>query len=373
MAATARGLLAMMGLAALLLASRLAEAQTLPAPDDTVLPPPRSNTPPPPPPPPAATSLGPPTAIAPPSPFPAPPPPGAPPQPPDARNPIYQPTDPGPNGWGPYEAPSPSPTFFGFHEVDILKPHLKGGLVNDVTLPNGITTTVQPPTTQPAWTGAPGFEVGWTLPNTLGYFAFDYRGFATQGHQNALGLDRTEYALRTRLDLNQFAFDYGLAPYSFFPRWDFSGRIGIGMADVFFDNRAQNAFLTQYASNNYLGAGPHVRLDVRRHIGLLPGLDYFGRADLTVLVGQIHQNYVEADVNPDGNTTQGSDFLRKTQTVPVFSLQTGLSYAPPSLKRWRFTVGYAYEEWWFVGQIDGQPPRGQFTTNGVILRAEANF
>lgn len=232
---------------------------------------------------------------------------------------------------------------------------------------------VQPPTTQPGWTGAPYFEFGWTLPNSLGYFALNYRLIADQGHLNVLGLEDTAYALRTRLTLNQGNFDYGIVPYAFMPRWDVSGRFGIGLADVFFDNRAQNAFLTQYASNNFLGAGPHVRIEVRRHVGLLPGLDLFGRSDLNVLVGQIHQNYVQANVNPDGSTTQASDFLRKTQTVPALTLQAGLSYRPPSFDRWRFTAGYQFEEWWFVGQIDGLSPRGQFYTNGVFLRGEMNF
>ncbi|HEY7312575.1 MAG TPA: hypothetical protein VH643_24640 [Gemmataceae bacterium] len=373
MAATARTLLTVTVLAtALLSAARPLRAQSSLSTADVLLPPPRSDSPAPPPPP--ATTLGAPAPLSNSAPFPAPPPaPPVPPGPPDASNPIYQPNDPGPNGWGPYEGPSAPATFFALHEVDILKPHLKSALTNNVPFPDGRQAQVQPPTTQLGWTGAPLFEFGWTLPNSLGYFAANYRLITDQANQNAPGLDGTEYALRTRLTVNQFNFDYGIVPYAFMPRWDVSGRFGIGLADVFFDNRAQNAFLTQYASNNFLGAGPHIRADVRRHVGLLPGLDLFGRADLTVLVGQIHQNYVEADVNRDGSTTQASDFLRKTQTVPVFTLQSGISYRPPSFDRWRFTVGYQFEEWFFVGQIDGNVQRGQFYTNGVFLRGEANF
>jgi hypothetical protein len=368
MAAVARKLLIGTVLATMLATVHPAEAQSLPSTGNTLLPPPPGEAPAPSPPPSSPPSLGPPTAITNPAPIPPPPP-----QPPDASNPIYQPNDPGPNGWGPYGEPSLPDRFFAFHEVDIVKPHIKAALTNPVTFPDGSVSQVQPPTTQVGWTGVPVFELGWAMPNSLGFFALNYRGFADQAHTEALGLDGTTYALRTRLDLNQLAFDYGLAPYSFAPRWDVSARIGIGLADVFFDNRAQNAVLTQYASNNYLGAGPHVRFDVRRHIGLLPGLDLYGRGDLLVLVGQIHQNYVQADVNPDGTTTQATDFLRKTQTVPAFTIQTGLSYSPPSQNRWRFTAGYVYEEWWFVGQIDGNVQRGQFNTNGIFLRGEVNF
>jgi len=334
---------------------------------DAVLPPPRMEAPPPPAPAqPTAPIVGPPTVAPNPSPF-------LPATPRDAADPLYQPRDPGPDGWGPYGPFSQMPTIFANVEVDILKPHLKSALSNAVTFSDGTQTTVRPPTTQVGWTAAPKFEVGWYLPNSLGLFALNYRGFVSNGNQDATSLDGIPFALRTRLDLNQVAFDYGSLPYSFAPRWDVSSRIGIALADVFFDNRAVSAAQTLYASNNYYGAGPHVRGDLRRHIGFLPGLDLYGRADLMVLVGQIHQRFLENDVNPDGTVREGTFVQRKTQTVPVFTLQAGLSYIPPSLSNWRFTLGYMYEEWWFVGQVDQLDSRGQFNTNGVFLRANVTF
>ncbi len=105
----------------------------------------------------------------------------------------------------------------------------------------------------------------------------------------------------------------------------------------------------------------------------MPGLSLFGQPDLMVLVGQIHQRYNEEDINPAGGSMQGSFIQRKTQTVPVFTLRTGLAYTPPNLCNWRFLLGYEFEEWWFVGQVDMLPPRGQFSTNGVFLRALVTF
>ncbi len=142
---------------------------------------------------------------------------------------------------------------------------------------------------------------------------------------------------------------------------------------MFFDNQAVSALQTLYASNTFYGAGPHVRMDLRRHVGLLPGLDLFGRADLTVLVGQIHQRFREVDGDPSISTTEGTFVQRKTQTVPVFNLQAGLSYTPPRLSNWLFTAGYEFEEWWFVGQVDGLDSRGQFSTNGIFMRANVTF
>ncbi len=358
MTVDARKLLLMTVLAtAALVAARPAWGQELPPPE-TVLPPPRSAEPPP---------TGPVQPAQAPAPFPASAPP------PDSADPLYQPRDPGPDGWGPYGPPSLPPLFFANVEVDILKPHLKAALSNAVFFNDGTETTVRPPTTQIGWTAAPRFEVGHYLPNSLGLFALYYRGFVDDATQNATALDGTPFALRTRFTLNQAGLDYGSLPYSFAPRWDVTARIGVAWADVFFDNRAQSKAQTLYASNNYNGAGPHIRGQFRRHMGLLPGLSLFGRADLFVFEGQIRQRFTEVDVNPDGSQRVGYFAQPKTQTVPVFNLQVGLSYTPQRWSNWQFTAGYQFEEWWFVGQVDLLDSRGQFRTNGIFLRAFVNF
>ena len=201
----------------------------------------------------------------------------------------------------------------------------------------------------------------------------ELRGFADDGRQTVASQEGIPFALRTRLDLNQVVLDYGTVPYSYAPRWFVSGRIGMAAADVFFDNQAMNAVQTLYASNNFLGAGPHVRMDLWREFNLVPGLSAFAQPDLMVLVGQIHQRYQQTDLAAHGPALSGNFEQRKTQTVPAFTFRTGLSYKPSNLSRWRFMVGYEFEEWWFVGQVDMAPSRGQFSTNGVFLRVFASF
>jgi hypothetical protein len=263
-------------------------------------------------------------------------------------------------------------TFFGDHELDIMKPHLKAALIGPAIFPGGAMTSVHPPTATLNWAAAPRWEIGWFLPPSLGYFAFTYRGFADDGRATVSALDGIPYALRTRLDLNQIAFDWGTVPYSFAPRWFVSGRLGMAAANVYFDNVAVSSPQTLDASNDFWGAGPHVRLDVWREFNLLPGLALFAQPDLMVLVGRVQQHYRESDTF-FGSTVAGSSFQRKTQTVPVFTLRTGLSYTPSSLSHWRFMVGYEYENWWSVGKIPQQPSQGEFYTNGVFLRAIATF
>jgi hypothetical protein len=263
-------------------------------------------------------------------------------------------------------------TFFADKEIDIAKPHLNAALIGPAFFPGGAVTSVHPPTASLNWVGIARIEIGWFLPPSLGYFAFTYRGFAVDGRDIVSALDGIPYALRTRLDLNQIAFDWGTAPFSFGPRWFMSGRIGMAAADVYFDNVAVSTPQTLDASNDFWGAGPHLRLDVWREFNLLPGLALFTQPDLMVLVGRIQQHYRESDTFL-GSTIAGSYFQRRTQTVPVFTLRAGLSYTPASLNHWRFMVGYEFEDWWSVGRIPGQPSRGEFYTNGVFLRAIATF
>jgi hypothetical protein len=263
-------------------------------------------------------------------------------------------------------------TFFADKEIDIMKPHLKAALIGPADFPGGAMDSVHPPTATLNWAGAARIEVGWFLPPSLGYFAVTYRGFADDGRQTVTALDGVPYALRTRLDLNQIAFDYGTAPYSFAPRWFVGGRLGMAAANVYFDNVAVSKPQTLDASNNFYGAGPHLRLDVWREFNLLPGLALFAQPDLMVLVGRVQQHFRESDTF-FGTTIAGSSFQRRTQTVPVFTLRAGLSYTPQELSHWRFMVGYEFEDWWSVGQVPEQPSRGQFYSNGIFLRAIATF
>jgi hypothetical protein len=332
-----------------LLSPNLAGAQQPNNSTDTVLPPPRGDEPAPP---------GPPATLPNPGPF-APPP----------APPVANPWD----GWlFLTDWPAWPKNFFGDIEIDVLKPHLQAALIGSVPLSNGIVDSVHPPTAQVGWTAALRKEIGWFLPGNLGYFAFSYRGFADDGRQIVTALDGMPFALRSRLDVNQIAFDFGTLPYSFAPRWFLSGRLGMAAANVFFDNQANNARQGLDASSDFFGAGPHLRADVWREFNLLPGLALFFQPDLMVLVGRIQQHYRESEVL-DGSTVGGSFFLRRTQTVPVLTLRTGLSYTPANLSQCRFMIGYEFEDWWDVGRVPQEASRGQFYTNGVFLRALVSY
>lgn len=306
---------------------------------------------------PAATPLpGPPPALgAPvPAPFPAPPPPPPP--------PIDHPFPPA----GGSLAPPDSGAFFDV-ELDFLKPHLKNQLSGTVTFPGGSTDTFQTPAVSLPWTVAPRFEVGYNFGDDFGSLSAAYRFLVSQGNGTVTDA-RGTFDVRSRLSLDQFDFDYTSGRFSPAPFLDLKYRIGARLADVYFDDRADDGVLLQKASNNFLGAGPHFGLDADRRIGLVPGLALFGRADGAILIGEIQQRFSEG---LDGTTFFGDDERRRTETVPTLTFQAGLSYTPPRMDFIHFTAGYQFEQWWNIGQLGAS--RGELTDQGFFLRGELDY
>src|SRR5206468_1398191 len=145
-------------------------------------------------------------------------------------------------------------------ELQLIRPVLKNRLSSDAPLLTGAPLRV--PSADLDWTVSPRFEVGYRLPDSAGYFALGYRFLVSEGNDTRTfdGFPGVPFAVRTRLDVNEVDFDYGTSPYSPMPRYDLSWRIGVRLADVFFDSRAAAPFLTQQASNDFFGGGPHARL-----------------------------------------------------------------------------------------------------------------
>src|SRR5262245_21594507 len=250
--------------------------------------------------------------------------------------PPPRPPDPGPAGWGPYGPPSPQDSLFVIGELTILKPALKNRITNDTPLANGNRLRV--PSVPLDTTVSPLLELGYRLPDCAGQFSVGYRFFSAEGNGQGV-LDGMPAPIRTRADLHFIDFDYGTAPLEVAPRWDLSWRLGARLADVFFDSRLGSDGNLMQASNTLFGGGAHGRVDIERRIVPAPGLALFGRLDGAVVVGQIKQRFRQDVTGPDGVLVSASNFMRKTQAVPILNLQAGLSYAPPFCNNLKFTTG----------------------------------
>lgn len=293
-----------------------------------------------------------------------PPPVMTPPPPP----PVYR--DPLPTHDALLDPPSAPPGWFGAVELGILKPHVKNRLIADVSFGDAGIDTVHLPGASLDWVVAPHFELGYRLADGFGELLLSYRYLTSEGHADVVNFDTLgDGVLRSRLDLNVFDFDYASREIALGARWDMKWRVGVRLADVFFDSRAVGQFLGQRTSNHFIGAGPHAGLDLRYHFSL-PGLALFARLEGALPIGRIHQGFEETFVFDDGSASGSATSQGGTQAVPTLNVRVGLGWQPPGT-RLRFDVGYQYEQWWYLGHVGDS--RGELFDQGAFFRGEFSF
>lgn len=280
--------------------------------------------------------------------------------------------DPGPNGWAPFGFASDAPGWFFSTEVAYVLPKLKFNVTNDTPLPSAGQLHV--PAASLDSTVAPTFEIGYGLGASSGILAVNYGFLLAQGTGTAT-VNGVDSSIRSRLNLNVFNIDYGTTPYEFSPRWEMAWRIGIRVADVFFDSQASNAAFQYQVSNDFLGAGPHAQLDLERRIVPVPGLALYGRVDGAALIGQVQQKYQAALSSGAVETLE----VRRTQLVPTITFQAGLSYRPPDFALLKLTTGYEYTQYFNAGRLGNNSSgevsssTGSFYYQGWFLRAQVDF
>jgi hypothetical protein len=198
----------------------------------------------------------------------------------------------------------------------------------------------------------------------------------TEGNSVITGLV-TDQTLQERLSLNVIDLDYTAARYSPGPRWDLNWWLGARIAGIYFDNRsgielAPFGELGSQRSSNYICAGgPHVGGAVERQLAIFPEISLFGRLDGGVVIGQVRQNFAEEGIDGSGNSFAAYSTNKRTQSVPILSLQAGLVYKPHYVENTRLSFGYTFERWWNLGKLGDS--RGELTIQGIFFRGELDF
>ncbi len=289
-------------------------------------------------------------------------------------------------------------------EADLVWPHIKNRLTAPVTLeataslsdllrsagfPGGLgvtrllsdfhfTDTLHLPTASLDFTGSPLFILGYRFAPGYGEFTASYRSLVTEGGRNIDDFDILgEGFLKSRLNVNVVDLDYGSQDIPLVTElpgqlWDLKFDVGARIAGVYFDSIASGFALRQETSNNFFGAGPHLKLEVHRYLQDFNGLALYGKVETAVVIGSIQQHFRES-FSVDGITLlSGSTTHSGTQAVPTLGIEAGLSWTPKYTLRWlRFTGGYTFEQWWNVGTIGGSS--ADLTYQGLFLRTELHF
>jgi hypothetical protein len=220
---------------------------------------------------------------------------------------------------------------------------------------------------------SPRFEVGYRFGEGAGELLLAYKFLITAGSQPVADFDAAGNSgdLHSHLNINAWDFDYGSREYSLLPNWDMKWRIGVRLAAVFFDSEATSPLLDQRELNNFVGAGPHIGLDLRRVIKGT-GLELFTRIENAWLIGDTGQSYEETF--PAGGGVGGAQRFLSPLVVPWLSVQAGVGWTPPDNDHLYFALGYTWECWWNLADVEGVPGvTAQITNQGVTFRFEVRY
>jgi hypothetical protein len=283
----------------------------------------------------------------------------------------------------------PPPGCFAGAEVDILDPHVKNKLTNQVTIGTNAPDTVALPGAALDWTVSPRFRVGYRLPAGFGEVSLGYRFLTSEGSESVLGPDGPA-VLKSRLDLNQIDLDYASRELSLWPHCQMKWHIGLRLVYLYFDSRQDEPFnlaapgsavFEQRESDSYVGFGPHAGLELWHHLCGIPcarwldswGLSLYGRADVGMLLGRLRQGFFETSttIGPDGFPLTGETRVSSSQSLPMVSVQAGVRWEP--YRDLHVFLGYTAEYWWHVGTLSNLDSRGDLIDQGLVLQAELSF
>jgi hypothetical protein len=263
------------------------------------------------------------------------------------------------------------PGWFGAVELDLVGPHINNHMSTSVTTNVG-TDQVFLPIAGLDWTISPHFELGYRFAQASGELLISYRFLSASGSETVQAFDATGNpgTLHSTLGMNVIDIDYSARE----PAWamgcnlDWKWRVGVRIADIFFDSTAVSPLLEQRMSNNFVGAGPHAGLEMRYALGN-SGWALLGRMDMAVVLGEVGQNFAEVfPTVPAGGATR----LTQVQPAPVLGVQAGLMWTPSASPNFKLSLGYTFERWWTIGETS-DPPYGEVTVQGVFFRGEWRY
>jgi hypothetical protein len=175
--------------------------------------------------------------------------------------------------------------------------------------------------------------------------------------------------LRDRLDFQYADFDYASNEFSLWPNTEMRWRLGVRVANVFFDSRQStpdglpvpaDGVTDRRFTNWFGGAGPLAGLQL---IHRLPDrrAALLCRIDGASIFGRIGQTYSQS-----GTPGHFAARFTSSQDVPVLNVQAGLLWQPrPAIN---FFAGYQFESWWNVGRLGKIDSRGEFQDQGLVAR-----
>jgi hypothetical protein len=264
----------------------------------------------------------------------------------------------------------PAPGCFADFEVSFVEPRFGNRLIGQVPFFFGLVTSdVTVPGGALSWTAAPRVEVGYRFGQGCGEVILGYRSVVSETCDCDCELPPVRaLELQSRLNLNVVDLDYGNHEYALGPGWDMKWRLGVRFADFFYDSTLNGLFLEQRVSNQFIGAGPRVQLELWRRFHSFP-VGLYARVEAAALLGRVSQDFEQTFKFLDVPILGGAASQSGSQAVPVIRTQAGLTWSPGRFHdRLRLAGGYDFEQWWYLGRVDFS--RGDLYLQGLFVRAE---
>jgi hypothetical protein len=285
------------------------------------------------------------------------------------------------------DSPVRPPGWFSGAEVDILKVHLNPQLIvqSPADRVAGTFFQVNLPSAPLNWAASPRVFLGYRLPSGFGEISVVYRYLNTAGSTTAPILDGPT-SLTSHLNFNMLDIDYSNSEFTpTWPDWEMKWIAGLRLLSLSYDSQAQQSaaqaaggsgILTERIFNNTWGLGPHVALELNRHLRD-PRWSLTMRADGASLFTFLHDGLQSTTLGPGSPPIYPNTTNKGHQETPMINLQAGLAWQPTVGSSTRIFVGYVYEHIWalnFVPPTGTNPPStGQVELQGVVLRATLRY
>jgi len=284
-------------------------------------------------------------------------------------------------------------------EASFLVPFVHNGLNSGPGTVGAIPENVQVPQARAGGTVSPRLDLGYRFAEGLGEAHMTYRNLNSDTTRTIDNFDTAGAGqVTSRLSLNVLDLDYGFPELNpgrvprASPLLMIPGRLGLGLhpederptplaikyfagvriANAFFDSQGAGAqILSERVSNNFVGAGPRLGVELTKPLGMSPW-SLYGRFEVSGLLGKTNQTFSRSELL-GGTLVSGATAVSNLSLgVPVIDGSLGVRYVPQlGRQRWRITGGYLYEQWFYLGETSTSS--AGITLSGGFLRAEFGF
>ena len=186
------------------------------------------------------------------------------------------------------------------------------------------------------------------------------------------GLSAVSY--RSRFEMNTVDPLLGTDWVEVYPKWEVKLEAGGRYGSFMLEDRGDNPFIHQMARTTYSGGGPLAALGFQHQIVTLAESVptwFYGRVEGSYLFGSANQTLDERINGLSSILYQNSSHASTSRGTPRVGAEVGLSITDMTHLHLRVQVGYQFDRWYTVGNVDNS--RLNLTLNGAFVRVEWNY